>query len=245
MDAQDDVNLQDSNGNAIDGAHWRDWNAFLPLASGSTPNGEPGTTPDISGHSYSATYGRGVSFSKSALVMAGSGDVSIPPESSAPAVDLTGSYSVSVWVTMTATTAWRTFVSADGTQVSEFYLQKRSDTNHFAFALSTADSNDGVVHPCIASSSITPSSGTPYHLVATRDATTGLDTLYVNGAVAGTATCLVSDGVGWPASSFGIGHGMYSGSFTDFFAGSISNVGLIGRVLTDAEVSALYALGPG
>ncbi len=243
--AQADFNLQDTNGNTVDGSRWSDWNAFLPLASGSTTNGDPGTTPDVSGNGYAATYGRGVSFSKSALVMAGSGDVSISSQASVPAIDITGSYSVSVWVTMTATTAWRTFVSADGNQVSEFYLQKRSDTNHFAFTLSTADSDDGVTQPCVASSSIAPSSGTLYHLVATRDATTGVDTLYVDGVAAGTATCPVSIGAGWPARTFGIGHGMYTGSFTDYFAGSISGLGLVGRALTDAEVSALYALGPG
>jgi hypothetical protein len=177
------------------------------------------------------------------MVMSGSGDVSIPPQSLVPAVDLTGSYSVSAWVTMTDTSGWRTFVSADGNQVSEFYLQKRSDTGQFGFTLSNSDSNAGVGAPCITSSSITPDSGTLYHLVATRDGTTGLDTLYVNGVVAGTATCLASDGVGWAASTFGIGHGMYSGAKTDYVSGSISGVGLVSRVLTATEVAALYALG--
>jgi hypothetical protein len=146
---------------------------------------------------------------------------------------------------MTDTSGWRTFVSADGTKVSEFYLQKRNDTKTFAFALATSDTNGGVSAPCIASSSTTPAANTLYHLVATRDATTGLDTLYVNGVAAGTATCLASTGIGWRAATFGIGHGMYNGSNTDYAAGTISGVGLLNRVLSPAEVAALYPLGPG
>lgn len=220
-----------------------DWNAYLPLATGSTDNGDPGTTEDVSGHGYSAAYGAGVSFSDAAMVMSGSGDVYIAPKDTASAMDVTKSYSVSAWVTMTDTTSWRTFVSADGTVVSSFYLQVRSDSGHFAFTLSNSDSNDGVINPCVAESSTPPDPDTLYHLVATRDADTGLDTLYVNGVQAGTQTCPSSDGPGWAASTFGIGHGMYNYSFTDYVSGKISNVGLIGRVLSPDEVATLYALG--
>jgi Concanavalin A-like lectin/glucanases superfamily len=254
-----DANVVDmDDGDAIDAqvdvneSRWKDWNAFWPLASGSTINGSPGTTPDVSGHGYDATYGGGISFAKSAMVMSG-GYVSIPPQSSGPAVDVTGSYSVSVWVTMTNTTSYRTFVSADGNTVSEFYLQMRED-NRFAFTLPTSDTGPGALLPpsgtvCVASATlIIPVVGTQYHLVGTRDATTGDDTLYVNGALAGTKNCPASNGVsgvGWPASTFGIGYGMWNSGKTDYFAGSISNVGLIGRVLTPDEVAALNALGPG
>jgi hypothetical protein len=245
IDAPADANQPYASETAIDGSRWSEWNAFFPLSSGSTTNGDPGTTPDVSGHGFFASYGSGLSFSNSAMAMSGSGDVSIPPSAVGPVIDLTGSYSVSAWVKMTDTSNWRTFVSADGNQVSEFYLQKRSDTNQFGFTLSTSDTNDGVSAPCVASSSSTPDADTLYHLVATRDATTGLDTLYVNGSVAGTKTCLASDGVGWASTTFGIGHGMYSGSNVDYLSGSISGVGLIGRVLTASEVAVLFALGPG
>ena len=145
---------------------------------------------------------------------------------------------------MTDTSTWKTFVSADGTQVSEFYLQKRSDTGLFGFTLLNSDTNGATGTPCIATASAAVNANTLYHLVGTRDASTGIDMLYVNGIVSGAATCPASKGFGWPATTFGIGHGMYLGSFTDYFAGSISDVGLVGRVLTPAEVAALYALGP-
>jgi hypothetical protein len=214
----------DADAAATDGAVSIAWNAFLPLASGSTDNGAPGTSEDSSGHGYSASYGSGVTFSNSAIVFSGNEDVAIAPKDSVPAVDLTGSYSISVWIRMTDTTDYKTFVSADGSQVSEFYLQKRPDTGSFAFTLSNSDSNDGVVAPCVAAASAVPDYDTPYHLVATRDATTGLNTLYVNGVAAGTKICLASDGVGWPSDTFGIGHGMYNGSRTDYVSGSISRL---------------------
>ena len=240
-----DVNLQDAGADTVDGPNSIDWNAFLPLASGSTDNGDPGTTDDTSGNGYSATYGSGVTFSNSTMVLSGSGNVTILPQASGPAIDITASYSVSVWVTMTDTSGYRTFLSADGNEVSEFYLQQRGDTGNFAFTLTTSDSNDGANDPCVASSSIAPESNTLYHLVATRDATTGQDTLYVSGVVAGMRTCLASDGVGWKGNLFGIGRGVYNGSSTDYVSGSISAVGLVSRVLTADEVAALYALGPG
>jgi hypothetical protein len=260
-----DANVVDMNGgDAIDApvdadeSCWKDWNGFWPLASGSTTNGNPGTTPDVSGHGYNATYGSGIDFGKSGMNMygGGSGAVSMAARSSVaavdaapsqvPVVDVNGSYSVSAWVTMTDTSSWRTFVSADGTQVSSFYLQKREDSACFAFTLLPTDTNAGTGLPCYASaSSIKVAANTPYHLVGTRNAETGIDILYVDGVAVGTATCHASSGYGWRSSTFGIGHGMYGGRFVDSFAGTISNVGLIGRVLTPAEVAALYALGPG
>jgi hypothetical protein len=243
IDAPDDASLPGLDGASLDGGQWSSWSAFFPLAAGSGAPGESGESADVSGHGFFVSYGPVISFSNSAMVMSGSGDVSVPPSATGPVLDLTGSYSVSVWVTMTDTSDWRTFVSADGNTVSAFYLQKRSDTGQFGFTLSTSDSNDGVSAPCVTSSTVTPQANTPYHLVATRDGATGLDTLYVNGVADGSKTCLSSDGVGWAATTFGIGHGMYNGANTDYFAGSVSGVGLINRVLSASEVAALYALG--
>jgi Concanavalin A-like lectin/glucanases superfamily len=219
------------------------WNAFLPLASG-TSEGDGGTTPDITGHGYNATYSTGITFADAGLVLAGDdGLVSVPPRSSGSALNLTGSYSVSVWVTISDASGYQTFVSADGTQVSEFYLQL-SANGYFAFALSYTDADQGATPSCVAgATSIAPQAGTLYHLVATRDAATGIDYLYVNGALFGVATCPATTGVGWLASTFGIGHGRFSGNPTDFVTGSISGVGFVDRVLTGTEVAELYSFG--
>jgi hypothetical protein len=230
-----DSGMSDSGG---DGGSAIAWNAFLPLASGTA-----GTTPDVSGHGYNATYSTGITFANSAMVLTGSGLVSVPPQSNVPAVNLTVSYSVSVWVTLSNLTGFQTFVSAEGTQVSEFYLQLNS-MGHFQFALSYFDSNAGANPACVADApSVAPQVGAPYHLVATRDAPTGIDYFYVNGALAGASTCPSTTGVGWLASTFGIGHGTFSGNPTDFVSGTIAGVGFVDRVLTGAEVEKLYLLG--
>jgi hypothetical protein len=231
-------------GEAGDGGLSIAWNAFLPLASG-TSEGDGGTTPDITGHGYNATYSTGITFADGGMVLAGDdGLVTVPPESSGSVLNLTGSYSVSVWVTISDASGFQTFVSADGTQVSEFYLQL-SGKGYFGFALSYSDSDQGASPSCVAgAASITPQAGTLYHLVATRDAATGIDDLYVNGALFGVATCPATTGAGWLASTFGIGHGKFSGSPTDFVTGSISGVGFVDRVLTGTEVAELYSFGP-
>jgi hypothetical protein len=234
-DAALDAATADAGG---DGGSAIAWNAFLPLTSGSS-----GTTPDVSGHGYNATY-TGVTFNGSAMVLTGGGNVSVPPVSSVSALNLTGSYSVSVWVTITNVTGFQTFVSADGNQVSEFYLQL-AGSGHFAFALSYSDDNGGASPSCVADSpNLTPQAGTQYHLVATRDALTGVDSLYVDGALSGATTCSSTTGVAWVASTFGIGHGKFGGNPADFVTGSIAGVGLVNRVLTGAEVAKLYRLGP-
>jgi hypothetical protein len=81
---------------------------------------------------------------------------------------------------------------------------------------------------------------TLYHLVATRDATTGLDILYINGVEAARNTCPPG---GWTDTGImGIGHGYFNGR-TDRVNGTLSNVGLVDRVLTPDEVAALFAAG--
>src|SRR5262249_35228089 len=81
---------------------------------------------------------------------------------------------------------------------------------------------------------------TQYHLVATRDGTTGTQILYVNGVESGRNTCpagFVDTGI------LGIGHGVSNGGRTDFVNGAISDVGVINRVLTPAEVTMLFNKG--
>jgi len=73
-----------------------------------------------------------------------------------------------------------------------------------------------------------------------RDGTTGTQILYVNGVESGRSTCpagFVDTGI------LGIGHGIFAGGRTDYVNGSISDVGVINRVLTPAEVTMLFNKG--
>src|SRR5262249_32731121 len=159
------------------------------------------------------------------------------------AIDTTKSYSVSVWVNMSNVSGYRTFVSADGTDASAFYLQKRGDTGKLTFTVASADSDvgatlgDGGTGACAAASINNAAAGALYHVVAKRNKTTGLDILYVNGVEAGRATCTTP---GWTGTgTIGIGHGMFTAKKVDFVAGAVSGVGLIDRVLTPAEIASL------
>jgi hypothetical protein len=107
------------------------WHAFLPLAM-AAPGSVPanGTTLDLSPNHYDATYfGTTLSFANGSLNLTGSGSefVVVAPKNGVPAVDVTGSYSVSAWVTMANVGGFRTFVSGEGLNIASFFLQKRGD----------------------------------------------------------------------------------------------------------------------
>jgi len=240
---------------AIGGPLGLPWRSFLPLTSVASGDGTSGgITPDVSGNNYNATFfGSSLSFADPGVTLAGSGLelVLVPAKASVPAIDVTGSFSVSAWVSLSNTGGFRTVVSGEGQNVSSFYLQKRADTNSWAFAQLATDATtaagcivpppppDGGL-PAGVVGRVTPVANTFYHLVATRNATTGEDILYVNGAESGRLNCAA----GWADTGIaGIGHGVFGSARVDNVAGTIGEVGLINRVLTPAEVAMLYALG--
>ena len=228
------------------------WHAFLPLASAAPGSATAtGTTLDVTGNHYDATYfGPTIRFANAALNLTGAGSelVVVPAKAGVPAVDVTGSYSVSVWVTLTSIPGYQTIVSGEGVNIASFFLQKRDDSGAFAFTLPSADNiaapGCGAPGPQTdggpVQSPVIPVANTQYHLVATRDAVTNLAVLYVNGVESGRNTCVS----GWADTGIlGIGHGVFGTSRGDFVHGSIAEVGVINRVLTPAEVAALFAHG--
>jgi Concanavalin A-like lectin/glucanases superfamily len=229
------------------------WNAFLPLGAAAPGSSTVlGTTNDLGPNHFDATYyGTTISFTNAALNLTGLGAelVLIPPKNSVPAVNVTASYSVSVWVTLANVDGYRTVISGEGVNIASFFLQKRADTNAWAY---TAPPGDSIVGAgCVIPSGppvdggpvpnpITPIINTQYHLVATKDSTTGLAILYVNGVESGRGTCPQ----GWADTGVvGIGHGVFAGNRGDNVQGSIAELGLINRVLTPTEVANLFAAG--
>ena len=230
------------------------WHAFLPLnmaASGSTATN--GTVLDLTANHYDGTYfGNTITFNNSAINLTGSGSefVVVPPKGGVPPVDVTMSYSVSAWVTLTNVGGFRTVVGGEGANISSFFLQKRADSNAWNFTTIGSDATNAPA--CIApplpvdggvtGNPVTPVANVQYHLVATVDSTTGLHVLYVNGAESGRASCTV--GNSWADTGIlGIGHGIFNTGRVDNVAGSIAEVGVINRALTAAEVAALYQHG--
>ena len=228
------------------------WHAYWPLVTG-TPSATAGmgTTADISGNQYAATY-YGATFSNGSVNLLGnnSQEVVVPPKSGVPAVDVTGSYSVQAWVSLANVGVFETVVSGEGINIASFFLQKRID-NGGAWYFTTQAGDSTSSANCISPPLQTIDGGPPanpvvvvantlYHLVATRDGTTGTQILYVNGVESGRNTCPA----GFVDTGYlGIGHGFFAGGRTDFVNGSISDVGVINRVLTPAEVTMLFNKG--
>ena len=153
-----------------------------------------------------------------------------------PVIDASGSFSVSVWVRLDRDDVWSTFVSQDGRAISSFYLQKR-DSNYLAFTTYASDST--AAEPCVATAGLRPRQGEWYHVVATRDSTTGEQRIYVDGMLSGKATCaggFQSDG------PLVVGRGKWN-TPTDWMSGGIDELGVSDRALTAGEIVDLYLLG--
>jgi len=230
------------------------WRSYLPLVSAAAGGGgASGTSLDLSPNHYDATWFGTVTFANGAANLTGTAfaeEIVVQAKAGVPAVDVTGSYSVQAWVTMTDVGGFQTVVSGEGFNIASFFLQKRIDLGGAWFF--TTPSADSTTAPACISPPTAPIDGgpaqnpvvvvvnRPYHLVATRDATTGTQILYVNGVESGRNTCA---GGFTDTGILGIGHGVFNGGRTDFAHGAISDVGVINRVLTPVEVTALFAKG--
>ncbi|WP_430784612.1 LamG-like jellyroll fold domain-containing protein [Actinoplanes sp. G11-F43] len=164
----------------------------------------------------------------SALRFDGDGDSA---DTTAPVLDTTEDYTVSAWVTLDKLPGnYATVVSQDGrARENPFYLQYGQG----AFAFSTPGGNR-------ARLVVTPELNRWYHLAGVRDHSTGEVRLFVDGqrvAAVPAGPDVVSTG---PLS---VGRAKYAGNPTDWWSGSIDQVGAYDRALTDAEVAALAAAG--
>lgn len=163
-------------------------------------------------------------------------------------VDTTKSFSVSCWVRLTSLDGYQTFVSQDGTAISGFYLQHRGgDTNRLAFTLNSEDkappANPGESDPVKgyrAESSFTPKPGEWYHLVGVYDERKRQSRLYVNGKKEQTKS-LPTTVRFWQAKGHTLlGAAMWGGARVDYANGTVENVRLYPRVLSDKDVQYLF-----
>jgi hypothetical protein len=147
------------------------------------------------------------------------------------------SFSVSAWVLLNETGHWRTAVSQDGSDVSSFYLQYSHDHGSWSFGMCAADSR--FARTARAIDPLPPRLGVWVHLAGVHDAAGRQLLLYVDGHQASAAFFAPS---GWPASgSFVVGRALWSGEWVDGFTGSVRQVRVWCRALTDADVSVLAA----
>ncbi|MET4926435.1 PA14 domain-containing protein [Streptomyces sp. PSRA5] len=170
-----------------------------------------------------STWTPGVS--GSALAFDGDGQYA---QTEGPVVDTTKSYSVSAWVTLDALPGnYATAVSQDGRRTENpFYLQYGQG----AFAFSTPGGNR-------ARLVTEPETDRWYHLVGVRDSASDDITLYVDGAPVATAAAGPVDVSTGPLS---LGRAKYDGAKGDFWNGSIDQVHVYDKALTDSQVKSLH-----
>ncbi|MET9275148.1 LamG-like jellyroll fold domain-containing protein [Kribbella sp. NPDC003557] len=174
-----------------------------------------------------AVYGPGKN--GEALVLNGSGQYA---DTGATLLDTSKNYTASAWVKLNkADGAFQTFVSQDGDRDSAFFLQYSGQDQRFAMSF-----------PGIRALSPTkPNPGQWYHVTGVRDVVKGQLRLYVDGQlVAAKSACSLD------SSSTGntvIGRARFGGNPVDFLDGTVDQVHLYDRALTDAEVRTLYESG--
>lgn len=195
-----------------------------------------GKVPDQSGHEQSLT----INDAKLADGPRGSFLNLVGASSSATAagavVDASGSFSIAAWAKLDQLDSFNTIVSQDGRSISAFYLQKRS-SGRLAFATYPADSVDASA--CITEAAIQPRAGEWYHLVATRDAATREQRLYVDGMLSGVSNCAGGFATTAPLV---VGRGRWDGE-VDWTTGGIDELCVLDRVMTPTQAIELYAQG--
>ncbi|MCX6867535.1 MAG: LamG domain-containing protein [Verrucomicrobia bacterium] len=163
-------------------------------------------------------------------------------ETTGPAVNTSGSYTVAAWVKVNNAAATSTILSIDGANTSAFML--RIVNGQFQFYRTSADATNATLIGIGASKSTIPAvSGTWYHVAGIFDAsvTPRRMTLYVNGEqrVTGTSTTAAWQAAGKTA----IGRSILSGNYVDNLQGAIDDARFYGAILTGTQVQALYAMG--
>ena len=191
-----------------------------------------GTAEDAVGNNDGTLQG-GATFAPGkngeAVALNGSGQY---VDTGAALLDTGKNYTASAWVRLNkADGAFQTFVSQDGDRDSAFFLQYSGQDQRFAMSF-----------PGIRALSPTkPNPGQWYHITGVRDVVKGELKLYVDGELVATKSACALD-----ASSTGntvIGRAKFGGNQVDFLDGTIDQVHLYDRALTDAEVHTLYESG--
>ncbi|WP_372664742.1 LamG-like jellyroll fold domain-containing protein [Amycolatopsis kentuckyensis] len=197
-----------------------------------------GTTAADSAGDHPATLNAGAGWGPGirggALTTDGAGGFA---DAGAPVLDTTKSFSVSSWVKLDRTSGYQTFVSVDGNQVSNFFLQFRDDSRRFAFTRLAGDAPaDGVV----AGANFDPVVGQWYQLTGVFDAAASTLSLYVDG----TRQATVAAPAGWAGTGhLVIGRGKYGGNPVDYVDGSIDDVRAYSGALTAADAARLSIAG--
>ena len=144
-------------------------------------------------------------------------------------------YTVAAWARLDRLDHDAAVLGQDGHHISAFKLHYFADSQLFAFTVAKADDLNAKGKTLHGSSS--PQPNVWYFLTAVYDATSEQIKFYVNGAlVDGDAFHST-----WHApGSLAIGRAKWNDHFIQFWPGAIDDIRVFDRVLSDAEILALY-----
>ncbi|MFJ3902251.1 LamG domain-containing protein [Streptomyces sp. NPDC090025] len=152
----------------------------------------------------------------------------------APVVQTEASYTASAWVRLDDGARNYTALGQNGTWYSAFYLGYRSDSKTWELRTSPRDASDGDISNQIITAKRPAAIGAWTHLAAVYNQATKQIKLYVNGELQGTKAVASS----W-ASTGGlqIGRVTWRQAYYDYWKGSLDEVAVWQRALTDAEIA--------
>ena len=217
----DQIAAVQTGGTTTPTGRWRFLEGTGNSGADSSPNNHPVTLSG--GHTWTATPVSAAAFDGT------SGSAA----TTAPVLNTAGSFTVSAWVNVAASTGTsQTFVIQQGTHTDGFALEYDGGSNRWTFTRRTADTtNPG----SIFAESGNPAAFTTWtHLAGVYDATTGSMTLYVNGTASGSATDTTPFATTGPLV---IGRG-FTGNWAH---AAISDVQTYQSALDASEVAELHA----
>ncbi|TCO59398.1 concanavalin A-like lectin/glucanase superfamily protein [Actinocrispum wychmicini] len=157
-----------------------------------------------------------------------------------PVVRTDQSFSAAAWVRadrLTTGGASMTAVSQDGNVHGGFYLQYNGAAGKWMFVRLTTD--DDKQQWMGVSATQQPKAGEWVHLAATFDAATRQMRIYVNGELGGSGVLPVAP---WRADGpLVVGRAKFAGKPADYWPGSIDEVRLFNRVISEEEVRGLVS----
>ncbi|TCO55808.1 LamG domain-containing protein [Actinocrispum wychmicini] len=157
-----------------------------------------------------------------------------------PVVRTDQSFSAAAWVRadrLTTGGASMTAISQDGNYHSGFYLQYNSAAGKWMFVRFTTD--DDKQKWMGVSATQQPKAGEWVHLAATFDAANRQMRIYVNGELGGSGVLPVAP---WRADGpLVVGRAKFAGQRADYWPGSIDEVRLFNRVISEEEVRGLVS----
>jgi hypothetical protein len=201
------------------------------------------TAIDSSGNGNNATLvGPHANWTKDAKVGGGALHLSDSSyaETAGPVVDTSRSFTVAVWVKLSAIdkTRCQTILGIDGTKVSAFFLQlNREAGDLFVFhRRETDDDNYPLPRSLWARSKFVPVENKWYHLTGVYDVDAKTISLYVNGQPQES----VPFNSPWQGTGkTSIGRGRFAGANSDYLDGTVDDVRFYASALTANQIQIL------